>query len=156
MITGLAEAEKDMFTDKREKMVTEQIASRGVSDPRVLAAMRKVERHLFVPSALLNVAYSDEPLPIGYGQTISQPFIVAYMTEAARIKPGDKVLEIGTGSGYQAAILAEMLAEVYTIELVEPLATQARTRLNSLGYKNIEVKCGDGYKGWPDKAPFDA
>jgi protein-L-isoaspartate(D-aspartate) O-methyltransferase len=141
---------------KRQRMVEEQIAARGVTDPRVLAAMMKVERHLFVPAALQPVAYADEPLPVGHGQTISQPYIVAYMTEALRLGPGDRVLELGTGSGYQAAILAELVKEVYTIDLVKPLADTARERLASLGYKNIEVMCGDGYKGWPEKAPFDA
>jgi len=141
---------------KRQQMVEEQIAARGVIDPAVLNAMQKVERHLFVPAALQVVAYADEPLPIGHGQTISQPYIVAYMTEALQLKSGDRVLEIGTGSGYQAAVLAEIAKEVYTIELSKPLADTARDRLASLGYKNIEVACGDGYKGWPEKAPFDA
>ena len=144
-----------MDVDRRELMVAEQIVSRGVSDTKVLAAMRKVERELFVPPGLRQAAYADEPLPIGHGQTISQPFIVAYMTEAAQLKSGDRVLEIGTGSGYQAAILAEIAREVYTIEIVEPLARESRDRLASLGYRNIEVRYGDGYKGWPEKAPFD-
>ena len=127
-----------------------------MTDPRVLAAMLKVERHLFVPIALQKAVYADEPLPIGYGQTISQPYIVAYMTEALRLEPGDRVLEIGAGSGYQSAVLAEIVKEVYTIELVAELAEAARERLASLGYKNVEVICGDGYNGLPDKAPFAA
>jgi protein-L-isoaspartate(D-aspartate) O-methyltransferase len=145
--------------EKRRKMVAEQIASRGISDPRVLAAMLKVERHLFVPAALQPVAYADEPLPIGKGQTISQPYIVAYMTEALRISPGDRVLEIGAGSGYQAAVLAEVVGPsgyVYSIESVPDLADSARERLAGLGYKNIDVIRGDGYKGLAEKAPFDA
>jgi len=145
-----------MFTVKRDKMVAEQIAARGVSDAMVLDAMRKVERHLFVPAELQAIAYSDEPLPIGYGQTISQPYIVAYMTEAAGLKPGDRVLEVGTGSGYQAAILAEIVKEVYTMEVNESLSSSAAQRLSGLGYKNIHFKSGDGYEGWPEEAPFDA
>lgn len=141
---------------RRQQMVDEQIAARGVTDPKVLAAMSRVERELFVSAALKKAAYADEPLPIGYGQTISQPYIVAYMTEALRLGPDDRVLEIGTGSGYQAAILAELVKEVYTIELVEPLAVSSRERLALLGYRNVEVLCGDGYKGLPEKALFDA
>lgn len=137
-------------------MVDEQIIARGVSDPKVLDAMRKVERHLFVPPALQALAYFDEPLPIGHGQTISQPYIVAYMTEAARIGPGDRVLEIGTGSGYQSAVLAEIAKEVFTVEVVEPLASSAAGCLSGLGYKNINVRFSDGYRGWPEEAPFDA
>jgi len=137
-------------------MIEEQIVARGVSDPAVLDAMRNVERHLFVAKSLQAIAYSDEPLPIGYGQTISQPYIVAYMTEALGLKKTDKVLEIGTGSGYQAAILAEIVKEVYSIDVVEPLVDAAEKRLTSLGYVNIKLKAGDGYKGWPDAAPFDA
>lgn len=144
------------MVSERQMMVDLQIAARGVTDPRVLAAMRKVERHLFVPARLRSVAYADEPLPIGNGQTISQPYIVAYMTEALRVRPEDRVLEIGTGSGYQTAILAELAKFVYTIDIVKELADTARERLSSLGYKNIEVAWGDGYKGWPEKAPFDA
>lgn len=148
--------DRDGMLLKRQQMVEDQIVSRGISDPRVLAAMRKVERHMFVPAALQKIAYADEPLPIGHGQTISQPYIVAYMTEALKLTPDDRVLEIGAGSGYQAAILAEITKKVYTIEVVEPLAEMVRERLASLGYGNIEVMCGDGYKGWPEKAPFDA
>lgn len=145
-----------MTLAERQQMVDEQIAARGVTDPRVLAAMLKVERDLFVPAALRKAAYADEPLPIGCGQTISQPYIVAYMTEALKLGPNDRILEIGTGSGYQAAILAELAKEVYTIEVVEPLAEASRERLASLGYSNVEVICSDGYNGLPDKAPFDA
>lgn len=147
---------EDLFTVKRRVMVEENIAGRGVTDPRVLEAMRNVKRHLFVPGYLKDVAYDDRPLPIGYRQTISQPYIVAYMTQAGKIGPDDRVLEIGTGSGYQAAVLAEMAKEVYTIEILEPLADSARLRLNELGYDNITVKFGDGYKGWTEHAPFDA
>lgn len=137
-------------------MVTEQILSRGVTDKSVLAAMRKVPRHLFVPLSHRAVAYSDGALPIGDGQTISQPYIVAYMTQAARVGPGSRVLEIGTGSGYQTAVLAEIVQEVYTIEILQGLADQAAARLAKLGYKNVKVKQGDGYKGWPEHASYDA
>jgi len=139
----------------REKMVEEQIERRGVTDKAVLGAMKKVERHLFVPEDLKNTAYTDSPLPIGYRQTISQPYIVAFMTQAIQPGPDDRVLEIGTGSGYQAAVLAELVKEVYTIEIVEPLAENARLLLEKLGYKNIKVKYGDGYKGWREYSPFD-
>jgi protein-L-isoaspartate(D-aspartate) O-methyltransferase len=140
----------------RERMVAEQIAARGISDPRVLDAMRRVERHRFVPESVRDAAYGDHPLPIGHGQTISQPYIVALMTELARVKPGARVLEIGTGSGYQAAVLALLAREVYTIEIVEPLAREAAARLRALGCANVEVLAGDGYLGWPAHAPFDA
>jgi protein-L-isoaspartate(D-aspartate) O-methyltransferase len=136
-------------------MVREQIESRGVTDPRVLAAMRKVPRHEFVPEHLVDAAYEDHPLPIGYGQTISQPYIVALMTELLQLTPDAKVLEVGTGCGYQTAILAEIAAEVYSVEIVEPLAGESADRLRRLGYKNIEIKHGDGYAGWPEHAPFD-
>jgi len=139
----------------REKMVEEQIERRGVTDKAVLEAMKKVERHLFVPEDLKNTAYTDSPLPIGYRQTISQPYIVAFMTQAIQPGPDDRVLEIGTGSGYQAAVLAELVKEVYTVEIVEPLAENARLSLEKLGYKNIKVKYGDGYKGWREYSPFD-
>jgi protein-L-isoaspartate(D-aspartate) O-methyltransferase len=150
------------FAHQRESMVESQLASsRGgaadpVSDARVLKAMRRVPRHRFIPAAVREYAYSDHPLPIGHGQTISQPYLVGKMTEL--IAPGreHRVLEVGTGSGYQAAVLAELVAEVYTIEIVEPLAVEARTRLQQLGYKNVYVRVGDGYGGWPDAAPFDA
>ncbi len=137
-------------------MVREQIESRGVSDPRVLAAMRKVPRHEFVPEHLADAAYEDHPLPIGYGQTISQPYIVALMTELLRLTPAAKVLEVGTGCGYQTAVLAEIAAEVYSVEIIEPLASESADRLQRLGYRNVHVKHADGYQGWPEQAPFDA
>jgi protein-L-isoaspartate(D-aspartate) O-methyltransferase len=137
-------------------MVDQQIAARGVSDPATLEAMRTVPRHEFLPLRLRNEAYMDYPLPIGHGQTISQPYIVAFMTEAIRPQPGEKILEIGAGSGCQAAILAQMGADVYTVEIVEPLAEMARQTLERLGYKNARVLHGDGYRGWPEHAPFDA
>ena len=140
----------------RERMVATQIAARDVRDARTLAALRKVPRHLFVPAPLVAQAYDDHPLPIGEGQTISQPYIVAFMTEALRLEGGEKVLEIGTGSGYQAAVLAEIAARVFTIEIVAPLAEQSRQRLAQLGYANVSVRAGDGYAGWPEEAPFDA
>ena len=148
--------QQDDFALLRNRMVREQILARGVKDQRVLDAMRKVPRHLFVPQNVRTYAYNDYPLPIGYGQTISQPYIVAFMTEALHLKPNDRVLEIGTGSGYQAAVLAELGGEVYTIEIIEPLGKRARRTLDRLGYRNVQVKIGDGYKGWPEKAPFDA
>jgi protein-L-isoaspartate(D-aspartate) O-methyltransferase len=140
----------------REAMVSTQIEKRGVRDARTLAAMRKVPRHLFVPPVLAGQAYDDHPLPIGHDQTISQPYIVAFMTEALGLRGGETVLEVGTGSGYQAAVLAEIASRVYTIEIVEPLAREARQRLERLGYRNVEVRAGDGYLGWPEAAPFDA
>ncbi|MCX7678200.1 MAG: protein-L-isoaspartate(D-aspartate) O-methyltransferase [Spirochaetes bacterium] len=139
----------------REMMVKHQIEARGVRDPKVLHAMRTVERHKFVPSHQVSSAYEDHPLPIGHGQTISQPYIVALMTELCELNGTEKVLEIGTGSGYQAAILSLLAKEVYSIELIEALATQAAKRLKDLGYRNVTVKCADGYLGWPEKAPFD-
>jgi protein-L-isoaspartate(D-aspartate) O-methyltransferase len=148
--------EQAAFTDARERMVSEQIAARGVKDPLTLAAMRRVPRHLFVPEREQGEAYDDHPLPIGQGQTISQPYIVAFMTEALRLRGGETVLEIGTGSGYQAAVLSHIAARVYTIEIVEPLAAEAKERLRRLGYANVEVRAGDGYRGWPEAAPFDA
>jgi protein-L-isoaspartate(D-aspartate) O-methyltransferase len=140
---------------KRERMVKEQLMPRGIQEERVLAAMNKVPREEFVPEHLRAVSYADQPLPIGYDQTISQPFIVAFMTEQLRPQSQDRVLEIGTGSGYQAAILAELVADVYSIEIIEPLAKTAEATLQRLGYKNVHVKVGDGYKGWPEHAPFD-
>ncbi|MEW6527641.1 MAG: protein-L-isoaspartate(D-aspartate) O-methyltransferase [Spirochaetota bacterium] len=136
-------------------MVKKQIEARGIRNPKVLQAMLQVERHKFVPELSIPQAYEDHPLPIGYGQTISQPYIVALMTELCELDGSEKVLEIGTGSGYQAAILSLLAKEVYTIEIVEPLGKQAALRLKSLGYKNVTVKIGDGYKGWPEHAPFD-
>jgi protein-L-isoaspartate(D-aspartate) O-methyltransferase len=137
-------------------MVKEQIVMRGIADERVLAAMRKVPREEFVPTEVRRDSYKDGPLPIGHGQTISQPYIVALMTEKLRLRPNDRVLEVGTGSGYQAAILAELGAEVYSIEIIDPLAQTAAVTLERLGYKKVHVKTGDGYKGWPEQAPFDA
>jgi protein-L-isoaspartate(D-aspartate) O-methyltransferase len=140
----------------RERMVKEQIEARGIKDPLTLAALRKVPRHLFVTEAAAREAYGDFPLPIGHGQTISQPYIVAFMTEALGLRGGENVLEIGTGSGYQAAVLAQIAGKVHTIEIVPELAAQARERLARLGYRNVEVRAGDGYLGWPEAAPFDA
>lgn len=140
---------------RRRQMVERQIRARDVRDPRVLEAMRTVPRERFVPPALAARAYDDTPLPIGQGQTISQPFIVAYMTEALGVEPSHKVLEIGTGSGYQAAVLGELAATVYTIEIVPELARSAAATLESLGYENVHVRAGDGYAGWPEQAPFD-
>ena len=150
------DGEEAGFARAREEMVATQIASRDVRDPRTLAAMRKVARHLFVPPALAGQAYEDHPLPIGHGQTISQPYIVAFMTEALGLRGGETVLEVGTGSGYQAAVLGEIAARVYTIEIVAPLAEEAAALLKRLGYANVEARAGDGYLGWPEAAPFDA
>ncbi|KPK97612.1 MAG: protein-L-isoaspartate O-methyltransferase [Omnitrophica WOR_2 bacterium SM23_72] len=144
------------FEAKREKMVKFQIEDRGVKDKNVLRVMRQIERHRFVPSWLRHLAYEDGPLPIGEGQTISQPYIVALMTELLQLKGHEKVLEIGTGSGYQAAILAELAGEVFSIEILAPLAERARVLLNAMGYKNIKIKRADGFLGWPEEAPFDA
>jgi protein-L-isoaspartate(D-aspartate) O-methyltransferase len=146
---------EDPFAARRRAMVEEQVAARGVRDRAVLDALRTVPRHLFVPAELRNDAYGDFPLPIGEGQTISQPYIVALMTEMLRLPAAAKVLEVGTGSGYQAAVLAEMGAEVYTIEIVEPLARSAKERLEATGYTKIHFRTGDGYRGWPEAAPFD-
>jgi len=142
----------------RERMVREQIAAPGrdVSDVRVLEAMRQVPRHLFVPVSEREYAHEDNPLPIGYGQTISQPFIVAYMTEALSLEAGERVLEVGTGSGYQAAVLSELTPYVFTVEIIRELGEQARERLKGLGYETVEVKIGDGYFGWNEHSPFDA
>lgn len=141
--------------DERERMVQEQIAARGVEDALVLDAMRHVPRHLFVPARYAGRAYADYPLPIGQGQTISQPYIVAFMTELLEVEPGDRILEIGTGSGYQAAVLTELTPYVYTIEIIEALGEQAAERLESLGYETVGAKIGDGYFGWAEHAPFD-
>jgi protein-L-isoaspartate(D-aspartate) O-methyltransferase len=145
----------DEFFQKRVQMVETQLKARDITDQRVLDVMLKVERHKFVPKEYQHLAYIDEPLPIGFGQTISQPYIVAKMTELLELNKNDKVLEIGTGSGYQAAILAELCKEVYTIEIIPELAQRAEKLLKELGYKNIFVKVGDGYYGWPEHAPFD-
>jgi protein-L-isoaspartate(D-aspartate) O-methyltransferase len=144
------------FAAQRQRMVDQQLKGRGIQDKRVLAAMAKVAREEFIPVDARADAYEDGPLPIGYDQTISQPYIVAFMTEQLRPKSSDRVLEIGSGSGYQAAVLAELVADVYTIDIVEPLAKTAEATLQRLGYKNVHVKVGDGYKGWPEEAPFDA
>ncbi len=146
----------DVHALRRQAMVRNDIKARGIRDEAVLAAMSRVERHLFVDRRYVDRAYEDQPLPIGEGQTISQPYVVALMTEALRLKPTDRVLEIGTGSGYQAAVLAEIVSEVYTIEIREGLAERAERLLKRLGYRNIEVKHGDGYFGWEEHAPFDA
>lgn len=156
-LTATFTAVVDLFVQERLQMVEATIVRRGVSDPDVLRAMRTVPRHQFVPADYLAQAYEDHPLPIGYGQTISQPYIVAWMTELLELQPGEKVLEIGTGSGYQAAVLAELSdIEVYSIEIVPELADQAATRLRDLGYTGVHVKQGDGYYGWEEYAPFDA
>jgi protein-L-isoaspartate(D-aspartate) O-methyltransferase len=143
------------FAVERSAMVAAQIESRGVKDSAVLAALRRVPRHEFVPGAVRPFAYDDRPLPIGEGQTISQPYIVGFMTELLQVRPGQRVLEIGTGSGYQAAVLAELGVEVFTIEIVEKLARDSRALLQRLGYEKIHVRAGDGYLGWPERAPFD-
>jgi len=146
----------DPYKTQRERMVQNQIEARGIKDETTLKAMKDVQRHLFVSKDLRENAYDDRPLPIGYGQTISQPYIVGYMTELIHPKPGQKVLEIGTGSGYQAAVLAEIVDKVYTIEIITELTNSASKLLKELGYKNIEVKNADGYYGWKEHAPFDA
>ncbi len=153
-----APAQPDDRRDERERMVQEQLIRRGrnITDRRVLEAMRSVPRHEFVPLSVRRQAYADGPLPIGHNQTISQPYIVAYMTEQLRPESHERVLEIGTGSGYQAAVLSRLVAEVYTIEIVEPLAQRAAADLQRLGYANVHVRAGDGYQGWPEHAPFDA
>jgi len=144
------------FAEQRQRMVEQQLKPRGIKDERVLAAMTKVPREEFIPLDARADAYEDGPLPIGYDQTISQPYVVAFMTEQLRPKQNDRVLEIGSGSGYQAAILAELVKEVYTVEIVPPLGKTAEATLQRLGYKNVHIKVGDGYKGWPEEAPFDA
>ena len=163
---GMIEAQaQDAYEPQRRRMVEEIVAlvresraatGRATLSERVLAAMAKVPRHDFVPANQKAAAYANRPLPIGLGQTISQPFVVALMTDLMEVKPGDRVLEIGTGSGYQAAVLAELAGTVYTIEIVEPLAREAAGRLKQLGYRNVVAKSGDGYQGWPEHAPFDA
>jgi protein-L-isoaspartate(D-aspartate) O-methyltransferase len=144
------------YSQLRSDMVEKQIATRDISDDDVIASMKKVPRHLFVPEEIVDKAYNDRPLPIGYGQTISQPYIVALMTQEIEVDKDDKVLEIGTGSGYQAAVLSELVSEVYTIEIIKELATAAEERLQELGYENIAVKNADGYFGWEEHAPYDA
>ena len=143
------------FESERINMVTVQILDRGITDTAVLRSMRKVPRHLFIPKEYQKLAYDDGPLPIGYGQTISQPYIVAYMTEAVKPMSDNIALEVGTGSGYQAAILAEIVKEVYSVEIVPELAKESAERLSKLGYKNVTIRFGDGYKGWKEHSPFD-
>ena len=145
----------DSYEVKRKSMVEDQIEKRGVKDEDVLMAVRKVEREKFVPKKYIDLAYSDRPLPIGYKQTISQPYIVAYMTEQLQVEKSHKILEIGTGSGYQAAVLAELSNHIFTIEIIPELAEGSDKVLKELGYQNITVRSGDGYKGWPEEAPFD-
>ena len=149
-------SEESALAKARDAMVSSQIIARGVRDPMTLAAMREVPRHLFVPMGLGREAYDDHPLPIGHAQTISQPYIVAFMTEALGLKGGETVLEVGAGSGYQSAVLSRIAARVFGIEIVEPLAREAKARLAKLGYANVEIRAGDGYAGWPEHAPFDA
>lgn len=155
LVAPVRAAEPD-WAALRRAMVDEQIAARGVRDARVLAAMAKVPRHRFVPPAWRGQAYADHPLPIGQGQTISQPFIVAYMTELLALKGGEKVLEVGTGSGYQAAVLAELAGRVCSIEIIPELSETAGRALAELGYGNVSLRVGDGWRGWPEEAPFDA
>jgi protein-L-isoaspartate(D-aspartate) O-methyltransferase len=154
-LLAAAPMQADPYATARARMVDRQIAARGVRDPAVLAAMRKVPRHRFVDPRLASSAYDDRPLPIGSDQTISQPYIVAYMVEQLKLKPGAKVLEVGTGCGYQAAVLAEIAKTVFTIEIVGQLAACAKKALADTGYANVQVRHGDGYGGWPDQAPFD-
>jgi protein-L-isoaspartate(D-aspartate) O-methyltransferase len=144
------------FAARRNSMVTRQIENRGIRDPRLLAAMRQIPRHEFVPEEYRESAYEDRPLGIGHGQTISQPYIVAFMTEQVAPKHSDRILEVGTGSGYQAAILSKLVSEVFSIEIVPDLASRAAETLKRLGYINVRTKAGDGYQGWPEHAPFDA
>ena len=153
--TPAASVASDRTAELRRQMVERQLRARDIRDTRVLAAMGKVPRHLFVPEAIRSLAYQDRPLPIGYEQTISQPYIVAHMTQALGVGPDARVLEVGTGSGYQAAVLAELVREVYTIEIVPELASRARQTLTSLAYANVSVREGDGYRGWVEHAPFD-
>ncbi|HUG11136.1 MAG TPA: protein-L-isoaspartate(D-aspartate) O-methyltransferase [Opitutaceae bacterium] len=153
---AMAAASSGDETRQRERLVRTTIEARGVTDPRVLKAMRTVPRHLLIPERYRREAHGDHPVPIGHGQTISQPYIVAFMSEILGVKEGDRVLEIGTGSGYQAAVLAEMGAKVFTIEIVPELARRAAVDLREIGYPDIETREGDGYFGWPEKAPFDA
>lgn len=158
LVSGCVPERDREFVIARKRMLDQQLTApgRGIADERVLAAMRTVPRHEFVPEEQRHFAYDDSPLPIGHGQTISQPYIVALMTEQLRPQPQDRVLEIGTGSGYQAAVLSGLVKEVFTIELIAPLAKRAETDLRRLGYTNVFVRAGDGYKGWPEQAPFDS
>ncbi|HEX2251678.1 MAG TPA: protein-L-isoaspartate(D-aspartate) O-methyltransferase [Thermoanaerobaculia bacterium] len=154
--TAAQRAARDAYAELRRQMVDSQVAARGVANPRVLAALREVPRHLFAPDADPLTAYADRPLPIGHGQTISQPYIVARMTELLDLEAGDEVLEIGTGSGYHTAVLSRVARRVWSVEILEPMARAAARRLESLGYDNVEIRAGDGYKGWEEHAPFDA
>lgn len=154
-VTCAAQSDMRDWQDERTHMVTEQLKARDIHNERVLDAMLSVPRHLFIPEDARGGAYGDFPVPIGYGQTISQPYIVAFMTQSLDVGPGDRVLEIGTGSGYQAAVLSLLAKEVFTIEIIESLANRARATLTDLGYKNVQVRAGNGYLGWPEHAPFD-
>jgi len=156
IFANLVFAQEDPFAVERQRMVKEDLAGRDITDKKVLDAMGKVKRHLFVDKELWDQAYQDHPLPLDEGQTISQPYVVALMTQALAIIPGEKVLEIGTGAGYQAAVLAELTDKVYTIEILSRLAQKAAQRLQALGYASVQVKCGDGYAGWEEYSPFDA
>lgn len=147
--------EEEAFKRQRERMVEKQLASRGIKDKEVLDAMKTVPRHFFIPEENRAFSYSDRPVPIGFGQTISQPYVVAFMTELLKVDKDDVVLEVGTGSGYQAAVLSRLVKQVYTIEVVEKLGKEAMKKLEALGYTNVKVAIGDGYKGWPEYAPFD-
>jgi protein-L-isoaspartate(D-aspartate) O-methyltransferase len=151
----VTEEEETWFAEQRRTMIARQLRDRGISDERVLDAMLRLPRHRLVPRAVRPFAYSDSPQPIGFEQTISQPYIVALMTELVRPRPDSRALDVGTGSGYQTAVLAELCAEVYSIEILQPLAERAATQLDDLGYRNVTVRCGDGYRGWPKQAPFD-
>jgi protein-L-isoaspartate(D-aspartate) O-methyltransferase len=153
--TGPSAQSSDPYAEARDRLVQDGLIGWGITDPAVLSVMGRVPRHEFVPEDYLEQAYENHPLPIGYGQTISQPYIVALMTQELQVEEGDRVLEIGTGSGYQAAVLAELGVEVYTIEIITPLEEAAGARLESLGYSGIDIRNGDGYDGWPDEAPFD-
>lgn len=154
IVAAAGDSETD-FSKKRQQMVTRQLRGRDITAPQVLRAMSAVPRHLFVPSNIQDLAYHDSPLPIGHDQTISQPYIVALMSQLLSLERGDRILEVGTGSGYQAAVLAEMGAEVFTVEIVPELARRAEKLLDELSYDRVTVKAGDGYKGWPEHAPFD-
>jgi protein-L-isoaspartate(D-aspartate) O-methyltransferase len=156
-VSATCELQTDVrdWQSERVRMVEEQLEGRDIRDPRVLSAMRSVPRHLFIPESARGGAYGDFPLPIGHGQTISQPYIVAFMTEALKVAPEHRILEIGTGSGYQAAVLSVLAKEVFTIEIVDPLARRARAALAELGYRNVDVRSGNGYLGWPEHAPYD-
>jgi len=156
VLSSVGNAQESYFSGLREQMVRTQIQNRGITDEKVLNAFLEVERHKFVLPEYISSAYRDTPLPIEEGQTISQPYIVAFMTQALNLERGDKVLEIGTGSGYQSAILAELVDSVFTIEIFEKLGLSAKERFNELGFTNVYTKIGDGYKGWPEHAPFDA